>query len=246
MKDHKLVRFSVFSFAVLGWVFVVYLFIYNDNEPSSTSSQIANNRELSQNTSQQAPKVDRPMTESANAQVIAQMSQQLQSLSSQVNMLKMQLETANRGGANNASNAQQDLDMEKSQPVVATMYDEAQRAAAAETAMTKQMAVIEERFQAQEIDPSWSQAIETRLQEAFLADSLNGHTIQSVECRSSLCKLDIVPQQEGGDPGGFHIALRDQVSDLLPAGAMHPNGNGGVTLFLSKDGNDLNVAQSAH
>ena len=107
-----------------------------------------------------------------------------------------------------------------------------------EEEMAKQMAIIAQTFEQQDFYSAWGQEAESRLQYAFSSQDLANHTIHSLECRTSLCKLEITSLN--GTAGGFHEALRDQISDILPAGAMMP-GENGVTVFLARTPELLNT-----
>lgn len=124
------------------------------------------------------------------------------------------------------------VDGDEQDPLVATEEQERQ--------MLEQMEVIERNFQAEDSDDDWSIMAENRLDDAFDDQELSSHFLQSVECRTSLCKMEIL-HDVGADMTDFRFTLREKISDILPAGAIQPNPHvpGGSIIYLATDMNSL-------
>lgn len=120
-----------------------------------------------------------------------------------------------------------------------TDLNTAEQEAEARRETYEQITAINDNFQAEMTDPGWSTTAESRLQDAFDNQLLAEHHLQDMECRTSMCRLDIL-HQDGSNMTNFRHNLRDQVSDILPAGAIHPGDDGNSTVvYLAKDSDSL-------
>ena len=163
-----------------------------------------------------------------------QLNSQLQDIVEQVSYLAEKVEKVEK----EASHLIQDNAINDDATSTRDNADVAEVSLSPEEEMAKQMAIINQTFEQQDFYSAWAQEAESRLQYAFSSQDLANHTIHSLECRTSLCKLEITSLN--GTAGGFHEALRDQISDILPAGAMMPSENG-VTVFLAQTPELLNT-----
>ncbi len=184
-------------------------------------------------------KTDTPQSVDVNSENISKLGYQVQQLGLQLSMLSEKMEVLSSQASANNTSVMVSAGNDSNQSLNLNNTD---RQYQAELEMQQQMQALENNFQAQDIDPSFSQTAESRILEAFNNPELSGtHGVQNIECRGSLCKLDVVSQSEEGSAGGFHEKLRDQISDILPAGAMQPNGSGGVTVYLAKSPEELKM-----
>lgn len=179
-----------------------------------------------------------------NSENIGILSIQLEQLGIKLSLLSEQMEGLSRQSSSSVlseSTASQGMSSDVRDSINAS---NASKEYQAQLEIQQQMQALDNNFQAQDIDPSWSQATESRILDAFNNPELaSSHGIQNIECRGSLCKIDVVSQLEdgGAGAGGFHTKLREQISDILPVGAMQPNGSGGVTVYLAKSPDDMNM-----
>lgn len=120
------------------------------------------------------------------------------------------------------------VDGDEQDPLVAMEEQERQ--------MLEHMKVIESNFEAEDSDDDWSIMAENRLNDAFDDQELSSYFLQSVECHTSLCKMEIL-HDKGADMTDFRFTLREKISDILPAGAIQPNPyvQGGSIIYLATD-----------
>lgn len=221
-------RSSMLSIAVVVLVILVLGF-YMKGRDSDTTQPLSKSAETGfgdEALNQSADELyDALAAENADAlfvihQEMLALKMQISDLRSQLNVA--QLHTTTAGDEGNAD--------------VRLTEDELQAKARQES--LDQIMVIEDNFQAEMTDPDWSQTAESRLQNAFTGQGLAEHSLRNMECKTSLCRLDVV-HQEGADMNEFRSSLRDQVSDILPAGAIRPGDKGGTVLYLAKDSASL-------
>lgn len=78
----------------------------------------------------------------------------------------------------------------------------------AEAQAQAQVARIEETLATEEADASWAPAAESSLAEVFQHEELQGLQLVSVECRSTLCRIDIAANVSVADGSSFDEDLR--------------------------------------
>ncbi len=226
----RMISLSLVIIVTFSLVVVVYQANRTDRTVNQTGYTHDQSRVKPQQESQEVLSQDElDKVHLVNSETMTLLQEKLLALQTQTEELESQLrqsmENSQMSEQGNAANTE---------PVSGGMRDEVAIAAKARADMLKQMNVIENNFQSQDVDPVWSQGAESSLQNAFANQDLSGHSLQNVECKSSLCKIDVVHQGDA-DVAGFRFKLRDQVSDVLPAGAIMPNGAGGSRVYLAAD-----------
>jgi hypothetical protein len=151
---------------------------------------------------------------------VESMRQQVSLLTAQLNQLSSQMQALQSAPAADAKKGQQS--------------DEVVSAEKARMEAIQKISAIDNTFLKEKTDPVWSRNVEYRLQNAFTKQDLTGHSVVNMECHSSLCKL-VVAHDPNADVATFHTKLRDQISDVLTAGAIRPGNNGESIVYLAKD-----------
>jgi hypothetical protein len=166
----------------------------------------------------------------ANDQALASMQEQLTELHEE--LIELQLDTDRNGSRHSVLSTESD-----DEPIIVSEAEQ-------ERIMLEQMDAIENDFQSEEFDDDWSIMAEDRIIEVFDNPNLSSHYLQSMECRSSLCKLE-VSHDQSADMTDFRFKLRDKITDILPAGAIRPGGKGVSVIYLAKDSNSFSNTHSS-
>lgn len=102
-------------------------------------------------------------------------------------------------------------------------------------ALVQHMAQLAHRFRLESTDTSWADNVATEIQDAFVAGDIPASTsLVNVDCRSTLCKLDVSYQSSDG-LAGVRNKLMEKVGAVLPYGAIHPgDSENTVSIYLGK------------
>jgi len=100
-------------------------------------------------------------------------------------------------------------------------------------ALQQHVAQIANRFQMEETDAAWADNVAVEIQGAFLAEGILGNSsLNNVDCRTSLCKLDVSFNDIDG-LANVRNKLVETVGETLPYGAIQPGGSDNeVTIYL--------------
>ncbi len=108
------------------------------------------------------------------------------------------------------------------------------------------MHTIDEAFYDQEPDPGWSQATQDNVQNALQQANLEGHQLSHVECRTSLCQLQLQHSANAEDPGDSIGLVRDALVENMGENAegfyntvQQPDGSSTTTVYITKSGESL-------
>ena len=92
------------------------------------------------------------------------------------------------------------------------------------------------------IDAAWSEKTTEALYQALLEDELKHSLIDRVECRATLCRLDVI-HDNAEDLAEFELWLPAKVGEVLPKMAMehreHPDGSVDTIVYLARQGYEL-------
>lgn len=166
--------------------------------------------------------------------VMLDLNRQIGDLNYQIDLLKAQLNQLKYSEDDKLITSEQEPNSDKVQDAIDQQsLDEKVRNQA-----LQQMAMIDENFNSQVMDPHWSQNAMSQLQNAFENQDLAGHDLLDMECKSSICKLNVI-HANGADVSSFRQNLRDQVSDVFTAGAIHPGEDGGSVVYMATDSSSL-------
>jgi hypothetical protein len=104
------------------------------------------------------------------------------------------------------------------------------------------MAAGEAALQQESADGVWSIQAAEALREALASEALSGTAVQDIDCRSTLCRLQVVHdnrEQQALFEHGFSF----KVGQLLPRMMMHSeeqtDGTISATMYLAREGNEL-------
>ncbi len=88
------------------------------------------------------------------------------------------------------------------------------------TLMPNNVAQIEEKFQHEAYDTQWAVMVESQTWEKFYAADLNSSDIESVDCRTSVCKIVVTHENQDAEQT-FKQALLAEVGNTQ--GVLHSN-----------------------
>lgn len=101
-------------------------------------------------------------------------------------------------------------------------------------------ALVDYHLQVEEIDSAWSDEATSVISYAFGTDTLQTSMLQSVDCRSTLCKLE-VSHDENHDQESFEMDMVVSFAETLPRGTMYrdPARPGVSVIYLARKGHSL-------
>lgn len=165
---------------------------------------------------------------------ILDLNRQVGDLNYQIDLLKAQIDQLKRSEDDKSIASEQKPESDE----VQDSLDQQGLIEQASNQTLQQMSMIDENFNSQVMDPHWSQNAMSRLQNAFENQDLAGHDLLDMECKSSICKLNVTHANDA-DVSSFRQNLRDQVSDVFTAGAIHPGDGGGSVVYMATDSSSL-------
>jgi hypothetical protein len=89
-------------------------------------------------------------------------------------------------------------------------------------------------FSAQPIDRVWSELITGRINEQMFAQPLEKSNVENVECRSSVCRIEI-SIHDGADLATIRDNFRVRMTDVMGSGASKQDETGKFIIYLAKD-----------
>jgi hypothetical protein len=119
----------------------------------------------------------------------------------------------------------------------------------AQAAATAQEMSVERAIQTEKEDPEWSPGAITSWTEVFqregISDELKGIQMQSINCRTTLCQLELIPT----DPAQGAAAFEQDLRKLILVGPWQAPGFGKITnrdgqapaavIYIAREGYDL-------
>lgn len=106
---------------------------------------------------------------------------------------------------------------------------------------------IEANLEAETMDSAWSGSTADRIRDAFTGDELAGASLQDIDCRATLCRVEVQHRDEAKLRKFQHL-FPFKVSQVLPRLMMHriENADGSITtyLYLARQGHHLPTAQN--
>lgn len=104
------------------------------------------------------------------------------------------------------------------------------------------MAAGEAALQQESADGVWSIQAAEALREVLASEALSGTTVQDIDCRSTLCRLQVVHDNRE-QQALFEHDFRFKVGQLLPRMMMHSeeqtDGTISATIYLAREGHEL-------
>jgi len=108
---------------------------------------------------------------------------------------------------------------------------------------------IEASLEAETVDSAWSGSTSQIIGEAFTGEELAGASLQDIDCRSTLCRVEVQHRDEA-KLQEFQRLFPLKVSQALPRMMMHriDNADGSITtyLYLARQGYRLPAADSGN
>jgi len=108
---------------------------------------------------------------------------------------------------------------------------------------------IEASLEAETVDSAWSGSTSQIIGEAFTGEELAGASLQDIDCRSTLCRVEVQHRDEA-KLQEFQRLFPLKVSQALPRMMMHriDNADGSITtyLYLARQGYRLPAAESGN
>ncbi|MDH5731816.1 MAG: hypothetical protein OEZ58_22770, partial [Gammaproteobacteria bacterium] len=166
----------------------------------------------------------------------ALMQEQITQLKKQINQLVAHSEEAQVFEKASVSQAKTLAQTELQQKQNADkLFKEEQQAA--EQQMQQQIQLLDDALAAEAYDPDWSLSAQSELNTAFLAENMASIHLNNVECKATICKLDITPPSDQALEDSFR-----RISSLKWPGSgfiYMDNASGNVTLYLAKEGHSI-------
>lgn len=97
---------------------------------------------------------------------------------------------------------------------------------------------VGQHFTEQQVDSSWSKEAETRIESALSANKAKVLNVDYVECRSSICKLEI-EDMDSNAMDTFRNDFREQTTDVFSAGIVGEDEYGRTIVYMSKTAEDI-------
>lgn len=95
--------------------------------------------------------------------------------------------------------------------------------------------LAETSFYAQPVNHHWADATTDRIASALTSEATRAIPVDQIECRSSLCRMEIGTAGDGSGIEAFKRDFRDQVADVLAAGMVVEDESGRMTVYLGRD-----------
>ncbi|WP_295583374.1 hypothetical protein [uncultured Lamprocystis sp.] len=106
--------------------------------------------------------------------------------------------------------------------------------------------LAENSFYAQPVNHHWADATTDRIESALTSEAARAIPVDQIECRSSLCRLEIGGAGDGSDIEAFKRDFRDQVADVLTAGMVVEDDSGRMTVYLGRDNDAFSGLGTEH
>jgi hypothetical protein len=120
------------------------------------------------------------------------------------------------------------------QPIL-TLAEQQQKAEAEEH---ERFQKVSAQFSQQQIDTNWSTQATKRLEEAMNNSKKSGLMIDTMECRTSMCKLEINDMDEKSRET-FRNGFREQITDVFSAGMVGTDEYGKTIVYVASDAEEL-------
>jgi len=102
---------------------------------------------------------------------------------------------------------------------------------------------IGQRFATQPVDAAWSTAMTALINEQLRAQSLEQSSVEKVECRSSLCRIEVTPR-DGADLAVIRDSFRFHLANVMGSGASKRDETGRFIIYLATDVQALGMGGS--
>ncbi len=152
--------------------------------------------------------------------------QELAALRADLALLKNTLEAQRNASGATALAPQDDEDpADPEAQLAAEIANEQQMEAYAQT--------IEASLHGETVDSAWSGSTADRILEVFTGDELAGASLQDIDCRTTLCRVEVQHRDEA-KLRQFQLLFPSKVSQVLPRLMMYriENADGSVTTYL--------------
>lgn len=101
---------------------------------------------------------------------------------------------------------------------------------------------VETGLQQERVDRQWSSMANTEIENVLLNDELGDLSVNDIECRTTLCRIEIV-HENSSSMTLFDVLLPQKLAHLLPKSVMShiqlEDGSTKTVIYLSRDGYEL-------
>jgi hypothetical protein len=106
-----------------------------------------------------------------------------------------------------------------------------------EERLQKQGEALEAGFRQQTTDPDWSTKAKGLIQEALASDKVDSKNIIDVECRTSMCRVELANDTNSNAPriAEFPMKISEELPNILVNQTNESDGSTTTVLYLSKD-----------
>ena len=106
-----------------------------------------------------------------------------------------------------------------------------------EERLQKQGEALEAGFRQQTTDPDWSTKAKGLIQEALASDKVDSKNIIDVECRTSMCRVELANDSNSNAPriAEFPMKISEELPNILVNQTNESDGSTTTVLYLSKD-----------
>ncbi len=104
------------------------------------------------------------------------------------------------------------------------------------------LGLIEAGLQHEHVDRQWSSKAKTEIENAFTNKALAGAAVTNIECRTSLCRIEVV-HEDPQSLAEFDVLLAQKLTHILPQAVMDrielEDGSISTFVYMSRDGYEL-------
>lgn len=106
-----------------------------------------------------------------------------------------------------------------------------------EESIQKQGEALETGFRQQTTDPNWSVKAKSLIEEALFSDKVASTDIIDVECRASMCRVELANDSNNQAPRitEFPMKISEELPNILVSQTNESDGSTTTVLYLSKD-----------
>lgn len=117
-----------------------------------------------------------------------------------------------------------------------------ERRAAADQRAKEIIVKLEGVLQKEDVDSSWVNDVQSKLQSVFRSDTLMGSSLSTSDCRTSLCRIEIA-HGPGVDVAEFQSEFVSETAELFPQGTFEQitgsDGNKITVGYFAREGHNL-------
>lgn len=158
------------------------------------------------------------------------LGKEVSQLRADLTSLRAELQTNHLAQVSSAKVAEQDDAAKDAQALTEIRVKEEER-------LQKQGEALEAGFRQQTTDPDWSTKAKGLIQEALAGDKVDSKNIIDVECRTSMCRVELANDTNSNAPriAEFPMKISEELPNILVNQTNESDGSTTTVLYLSKD-----------